>query len=234
VFRPVYPASLFEWLASISPDRNLAWDCATGNGQAARELARHFSKVIGTDASAAQIREATGPANAVFRTEPAEFSSLESGSVDLATVAQAYHWLDHPPFVREVARVVRPGGVLAIWAYQLALVSEPVDEVVLRLYDNPLGPYWPAERRLVESGYRDLEFPWAELDVPRFHMEMRWTFDAFIGYLRTWSACSRCLAATGIDAASVIEPELRAAWGDPGERVVRWPLSLRVFRIGSR
>ena len=41
-FRPHYPDELFEYLALISPRHELAWDCATGNGQAAVGLARHF------------------------------------------------------------------------------------------------------------------------------------------------------------------------------------------------
>ena len=232
-FRPEYPASLFVWLAEQSPARELAWDCATGNGQAARELAKHFARVIATDASAAQIREGVGPANVEFRAEPAETSSLASASIDLAAVAQAYHWLDHSAYQKEVRRVKRPGGVLAVWAYQLASVSPAVDAVVLRLYEDPLGPYWPPERRSVESGYRHLGFQWPELEAPPFHMEMRWGFEAFTGYLRTWSASSRHLAATGIDAVAVAGAELRAAWGAAGERAVRWPLILRVFRVGA-
>ena len=232
-FRPEYPSSLFRWLAELSPARELAWDCATGNGQAARELAKHFTRVIATDASAAQIREGVGPENVEFRTEPAETSSLESASIDLATVAQAYHWLDHSAYQREVRRVMRPGGVLAVWAYQLASVSPGVDTVVLRLYEDPLGPYWPPERRSVESGYRHVQFEWPELDAPLLHMEMQWTLETFVGYLRTWSASSRHLAATGIDAVAVAEAELRAAWGEPGNKAVRWPLILRVFRVGS-
>ena len=209
----------------------MAWDCATGNGQAARKLAKYFTHVIATDASAAQIREAEGPRNVTFRAEPAEASTLEAGSVDLATVAQAYHWLDHPRFVQEIRRVMRPGGMLAIWAYQLATVSTAVDEVVLRIYEDPLGPYWPPERRLVESGYRELQFPWPELSAPPFIMEAQWSFDAFAGYLKTWSACIRYRNATGIDAVADAEDELRAAWGETGEQTVSWPLIFRAFRV---
>ena len=57
-FRPRYPDKLFEYLASISPRHGLAWDCATGNGQAAVGLIRHFDSVIATDASARQIATA--------------------------------------------------------------------------------------------------------------------------------------------------------------------------------
>lgn len=229
-FRPVYPADLFDWLAEISPGRDLAWDCATGSGQAARGLARHFRKVIATDASAEQIRQAEGPANITFRTESAESASLDAGSVDLVSVAQAYHWFDHSAFLREIGRVLRPDGVLALWAYQLASVSPAVDAVVLRLYADELDAYWPPERRWVESGYRDFKFPWPDLPVPAFHMELEWGFEGFCGYLRTWSATRRHLAATGKDAVRAVEPELRSAWGSVAARTVRWPLNLRVFR----
>ena len=48
VYRPEYPAELYAWLGSLCQDKALAWDCATGNGQAAVALTNHFSYVIGT------------------------------------------------------------------------------------------------------------------------------------------------------------------------------------------
>jgi len=57
--RPHYPDELFEYLASIAPGRDLAWDCGTGNGQAALGLARHFNRVVASDASSEQIKQAT-------------------------------------------------------------------------------------------------------------------------------------------------------------------------------
>jgi len=57
-YRPRYPSDLFEYLASLLGGRDLAWDCAMGNGQAAVALAGHFNKVIATDASAAQLAHA--------------------------------------------------------------------------------------------------------------------------------------------------------------------------------
>ena len=56
--RPTYPDELFDWAASLAPDRSLAWDCACGSGQATAELARHFEHVIATDASGAQVAQA--------------------------------------------------------------------------------------------------------------------------------------------------------------------------------
>ena len=54
-FRPSYPDEMFEFLASLAPTRTLAWDCATGNGQAAISLSQHFTQVVAPDASDKQI-----------------------------------------------------------------------------------------------------------------------------------------------------------------------------------
>ena len=56
--RPGYPEVLFKFLSSITPGHNLAWDCATGSGQAAHGLVEYFHKVIATDASKRQIKNA--------------------------------------------------------------------------------------------------------------------------------------------------------------------------------
>lgn len=53
--RPTYPDSLFEFSNTVTPQKNLAWDCATGNGQAAIGISKFFKKVIASDASNNQI-----------------------------------------------------------------------------------------------------------------------------------------------------------------------------------
>src|SRR5690606_3306632 len=106
--RPGYPEALFEWLASQCEDRSLAWDCATGSGQAAIALARHFRQVIATDASAEQIANAGTAERVEYRVASAERSGLADESVDLVTVAQALHWFDIAAFHAEVKRVLKP------------------------------------------------------------------------------------------------------------------------------
>src|ERR1043166_2300026 len=109
-FRPGYPSELFEYLGSVAPSRTLAWDCATGNGQAALELAEVFDRVIATDASEKQIANAQPDARVEYRVAPAENSGLESGTVDLIMVAQALHWFDLPRFYDEARRVLKTDG----------------------------------------------------------------------------------------------------------------------------
>ena len=230
--RPTYPEALFDWLAAQCPRHERAWDAGCGNGQASLALAHRFRRVHASDPSAAQVAAAPDDARIAWRVEPAEACSLPDASVDLVTVAQAYHWFDHARFCAEVRRVLRPEGVVALWAYGLSKVTPAVDAVVLRLYDGALGPYWPPERRHVENGYRELPFPFTELAAPRFGMRQHWTLAQYLAYLGSWSASQRHLKDTGRDAVAEAADAMALAWGDPGQvQTVTWPLALRVGRL---
>ncbi len=229
-FRPHYPAALFDYLATLVPPTATVWDCAAGNGQATRGLARHFARVIATDASADQIASAPLLPNAEFRVALAEEPGLATGSVGLVTVAQALHWFDLPRFYAEVQRVLSPGGVLAVWAYGINRVEGPeVDAIVQDFYGNLLGPYWPPSRQLVESGYTTLPFPFAEILPPPFRMEVLWSLEHLLGYFSTWSATSRYIKATGRNPIPALAETLAPLWGTEPRRVT-WPLTLRVGR----
>lgn len=231
-YRPTYPAELFAWLAQQVPAHVLAWDCATGNGQAALGLAAHFEAVIATDASANQITSATAHPCVRYAVAPAEGSGIAAHSVDLITVGQALHWFDFPRFYAEAARVLKPKGVLAAWSYGLMQVSPAVDAAVWRLYEPIVGPCWPPERRYVEEQYRTLPFPLEEIAAPAFAMAAEWTLAQLTGYLGTWSAVQRYRQERGADPLALIADELAAAWGAAETlRHVRWPLFMRVGRF---
>ena len=233
--RPRYPDRLFEWLAEVSPGHELAWDCATGSGQAAVALAARFDRVLGTDASAAQIAAAQMHSRVEYRVAPAEASGLPDASADLVTVAQALHWFDRPPFYAEARRVLRPGGLVAAWTYGASVFDDPrADAAHRRFYSDTVGPFWPAERALVESGYRAIEFPFEEIDAPEFEMEAEWPLSSFLGYVGTWSAVTRFRRKRGYDPVAELGDELRRLWGNPETpRRIRWPLAMRVGRRES-
>jgi ubiquinone/menaquinone biosynthesis C-methylase UbiE len=227
-FRPRYPRKLFKYLGSVAPGRTLVWDCATGNGQAALELAEVFDRVIATDASEKQIANAQPDARVEYRVAPAENSGLESGTVDLIMVAQALHWFDLPRFYDEARRVLKPHGVLAASAYNLLTIAPAIDEVVNRYYFEVVGRFWPPERELVEK-FGQLPFPFPEIVAPAFEMIAQWNLAHLIGYLRSWSATQRFIAANDCDPLEIIAGDLGAAWGDAEQtRRVLWPLTLRV------
>jgi SAM-dependent methyltransferase len=233
-FRPTYPAALFDYLAATCRERNLAWDCACGSGQASPALAERFTRVIATDASASQIAVATPHPGIDYRIAPAEKSGLEARCADLVTVAQALHWLDLSAFYAEALRVLKPGGVLAVWSYGPVRCEQPaVDAMLTSYYVDVVGPYWPPERALVDSGYRTLPFPLPELDPPLFAMQHRWALEPLLGYVRSWSATSRYVTARGEDPVVALGARLREQWGDErGEQVIAWPLVLRLGIAG--
>jgi SAM-dependent methyltransferase len=229
-FRPGYPQELFNYLGGIAPSRQLAWDCGTGNGQAAIGLASVFDRVIATDASEKQISNAQPYDRVEYRVAPAQDSGIDSGTVDLIMVAQALHWFDLSRFYAEARRVLKPDGVLAASAYNLLHIGPAIDEVVNRYYYEVVGPFWPLERKLVEQ-FDDLPFPFQEIDSPKFEMTASWNLDHLVGYLRTWSSTQRFIAAKGSDPLKQIMDDLGAAWGTPEQtRNVVWPLTLRVGR----
>jgi len=231
-FRPHYPAELFDYLATLAPKDSMVWDCAAGNGQASYDLAVRFARVVATDASKEQIASAKPHPKIEFRAAPAEQSGLPDQSIGLITVAQALHWFDFDRFYAEAGRVLKPGGVLAAWAYGINTVEDDaVNQLVQDFYANVVGPYWPPERKLVEEGYCTIPFPFTEIAPPAIRMEARWTLAQLLGYFSTWSATNRCVKATGRNPLEPLAEALSPVWGDvESPRLVTWPLSLRASR----
>jgi ubiquinone/menaquinone biosynthesis C-methylase UbiE len=228
LYRPEYPDDLFAWLASLSAEKKLAWDCATGNGQAARQLAAYYDEVIATDGSKQQISHAEPTNNIRYHVARETNPLVPDASVDLVTVAQAIHWFDTDIFFDEVTRVLKPGGVLAFWGYNLLTISPEIDVIINRLYWQTLNGYWPAERKILEAGYQSFKLPFPETTALAFDMKQKWSLEQLLGYLNTWSAVKRYQADTQINPLDSAAKSLHAAWGSDAPKTVNWPLSIRV------
>ncbi len=230
-FRPRYPAALFDWLARLPSGRRLVWDVATGSGQAASMLAPHFDRVIASDVSIAQLRSRSRATGVHYLAEQGEISALMDQCADLVTVAQAYHWLDHPRFHVEVDRVLVPGGAFAVWCYGLLRVDPALDTAMAHFYEGTMGPYWPKQRIHVEQGYRHLEIPIAEVAAPPLSIEAEFTLPRLLGYVSTWSAVGRYIKVNGHDPLPAFGEQLASLWGDPSRsRKISWPISIRAGR----
>ncbi len=230
--RPTYPDALFAYLASAVPGHEVAWDCGTGNGQAATGLAPYFERVIATDASSEQISNAFPNPKVTYRVATAENAGIDPGSVDLVTVAQALHWFDLDAFYAAARRALKPGGALAVWAYSLCRVNPEVDKILYDFYFKGVGPFWPKERKLVDDGYRSIPFPFDEFQPPEFNITLNWKLEDVLSYLRTWSPTRRFIEANGYDPVDELETPLAAAWGDPSEvKMVQWPIFMRIGRV---
>jgi SAM-dependent methyltransferase len=231
-FRPVYPQALFEFLANTAKSHNLAWDCATGSGQAARGLVEYFDRVIATDMSAEQLRHAEPHPQITYRVAAAENSNIPSRSVDLITVAQALHWLSFESFFQEVCRVLKSGGLIAVWCYGPMQVNAAVDLIVRHYYKNIVGSFWPPERRYIDEKYQTVPFPFVELPAPEFIMRAEWNLNEFIGYLRTWSAAQRYQDKNAQDPLDLIRGKLAKAWSPAEQRLtIQWPVYLRLGTV---
>lgn len=228
-FRPTYPRALIDFAASLAPARRRAWDCATGNGQAALLLADRFEHVIATDASTQQLANAGAHPRVEYRLARAEESGLDEASIDLVTIAQAVHWFDLERFYAEVRRVLVQGGAIAMWCYELTEFEPRIDAAIHRFYSETVGPYWPPERGVIESGYRTLPFPFDEVATPKLAIESEMTLDETLGYLRTWSATRGFIEARGFDPVDAFAHELAPLWGPPSARKhARRPLHVRA------
>ena len=227
--RPSYPAQLFDWLASCVERRDLAWDAATGSGQAAIGLASRFARVVATDVSASQLSHAKPHPRIEYRVGSAEDSGLPASSVDVAVAAAAIHWFDLDRFYAEVGRVIRPGGVLAAWSYHVAHVSPPLGEILRPFYEGLVGPYFAAGARMVDARYTGLKLPGDELTPPPLSVSVRWSAEDVLRFIRTWSGVHAYVAAKNEDPVDRIATAIRDAFGDRAFDL-SFPLYIRAAR----
>lgn len=227
-YRPVYPPELFEYLASLCDIRETAWDCGTGNGQAAVELAPYFESVIASDPSEAQISNALPHPKVEYRVMPAERTDMLSGSLDLITVAQAMHWFDTDLFYEEVRRILKPSGIFTMWCYKFFEAAPEVDESVQRFYHEVVYEFWPPERKKVEDFYQSIPFPFNRIETPQFYMAQHWNLDDLMGYVYTWSATQRYLKKNDAGTLNDLRAELTGIWPTSADEEItfRWPIYL--------
>lgn len=229
-FRPTYPKALYDFVLKQVKNRDVAWDCATGNGQVARDLAKYFEKVSATDSSAKQLENAVPSGNIQYSLASAERTSFPDSSFDLITVGQAIHWFDIPRFYEEVFRVARPGAVIAVWGYSLLSVNSAMDAIISGFYKNIIGSYWDPERKLVDEQYKTIPFPFQEIAAPEFTFSFQWTLAELQGYLTTWSAVQKYIKARGANPVEKLIEQVRPLWKNE-KMEVRFPLFLRCGRI---
>lgn len=230
-YRPDYPAALFNFILQSVPHKNIAWDCATGNGQCAVALAKQFKKVIATDISSKQLTNAVRANNIEYALQPAEHTSIESNSIDLITVAQAIHWFDTEQFYTEAIRVAGNNAFIAVWCYSLLQINEPIDALINHYHFNTLAAYWDAERKFVDEGYKNIPFPFEKIKTPSFVIERYWTLDELEGYLYTWSAFNKYMAVNTGNPVKELIQSIARHWNANARQKVIFPIHLLFGKI---
>jgi len=231
-FRPHYPPEMIEYIVSLTANKKTALDVATGNGQVAAELARHFETVYATDISEKQLENATQANNLIYKAEPAERTSFEDGMFDLITVAQAIHWFDFDAFYKEISRILKPDGLFVVMGYGLLDTNPDSDAILRHFYHDITGPYWDPERRYLDENYKTIPFPFDEISTENFSNTFTWTFGQLTGYLNTWSAVQHYVKQNGTNPLNLIYDDLEKSWGKSDGRVT-FPLLLRLGKLKS-
>jgi ubiquinone/menaquinone biosynthesis C-methylase UbiE len=230
-FRPTYPNELYQFLLSLVKTKDKAWDCGTGNGQVAQELSKHFKEVYATDISEKQIKNAIQRANIFYKVESAERTSFLDKSFDLITVAQAIHWFDFDAFYKEVTRVIKPNGILAVIGYGLLSINKDTDAIINRFYREVTGPYWDKERKYIDEHYQTIPFPFKEIESPQLYNSYEWSLEQLIGFLDTWSAVQHFIKANKQNPVELVYKDLQQAWGINSTKTVRFPILLRIGKL---
>ena len=230
-YRPGYPENFYDFILNHVQNREAAWDCATGNGQTARELAKHFKNVFATDISKSQLNNAVEAEKIFYTLQPAEQTDFKENTFDLITVSQALHWLDTEKFYTEVKRVGKPDSLIAVWVYTPPGISPEIDELIkIKHYKETLGTYWDYERKHVDNNYATLPFPFAEIKVPLFQMTLYWSLDELKGYLNSWSALQKFIVANHYNPVDELMNMIQPFWKEEKMKIV-FPLHLRMGKI---
>jgi len=226
-FRPTYPAELYSFLISQVNERKHAWDCGTGNGQVAVELAKNFNRVDATDISSQQLNQAPKQKNIHYSVQPAEQTNFPDNRFDLITVAQAIHWFNIDEFYKEVIRTIKSGGCFAVIGYGLVETFPKADSILSHFYRDIVGPFWDYERRYLEEKYQTIPFPFREIKTPEFYSTFEWSFDQLIGYLGTWSSVQHYRNKKGDNPVDLIYEDLKTCWSGKIQ-TVKFPFFLRL------
>jgi len=229
-YRPQYPQQLFDFILKHVTAKQNAWDCATGNGQSAKVLAKHFENVMATDISQKQLDKAEYANNIQYTLQPAEQTNFADNSFDLVVVSQALHWFATEDFYKEVRRVAKPSSVFAAWSYSLLFISPEIDKLVRSYYIDIIGPYWDAERKYVDEEYTTILFPFDEIAAPKFDMRYYWNIEELEGYFNTWSALQKFITANDYNPVPGIIGRIKPHWTNE-KMEIRFPLHLRIGKV---
>jgi ubiquinone/menaquinone biosynthesis C-methylase UbiE len=227
--RPHYPDSLFQFIQSVAPNNRCAWDCGTGNGQAAVSLASYFTTVYASDPSSEQIAHSTKCRGVEYSIQPAEATNYPDNIFDAICVAQALHWFDLPVFFHEVQRVIKPNGVFAAWGYSWFSVTPEIDNIFRSVILDVIAPDWAPQNAILWRGYKDISMPFTLIPAPEFCIAESWSLHQLLAFVHSWSATRHCMKRIGIDFFNHAELELTKYWGPPeSPRNINMPLHLLV------
>ncbi|KAK3735583.1 hypothetical protein RRG08_038736 [Elysia crispata] len=205
--RPSYTEEVFhtvvEFCRESSPDLSLAVDVGCGPGMSTIGFATYFQKIIGVDISETQI--ACAPRNipnCEFKVGCAHnLQFITSGTVDLFCSGQSFHWLPQEETFAEADRVLKPGGTIAIFGYDLSTADVPEVQACIQKIWMKLIPFYPRDciQALHNLHTRNLPYP-DQTRTDELKLSRRCTVQQYVDFMKsTWPIRAHRLAHPGED-----------------------------------
>jgi ubiquinone/menaquinone biosynthesis C-methylase UbiE len=212
--RPSYPEEAIDWLADqldVGGDSTVL-DLGAGTGKLTRQFVERVARVIAVEPGPemlAQLRQVVPQAEALLGA--AEAIPLRDESVDAVVCGQSFHWFRRREAMREIRRVLRPGGGLGlIWNARDR--DDPLQAQVTRLL-QPFVP--PGREALPTTASRFVAEAFGELVTAEFRFEQELDADALTGRILSISF----VAAAEETRRRELERQLRALVAEHGGRV---------------
>src|SRR3989338_6897131 len=188
VYRRDYPDAVYEAIYRAVPSKDAhVLDVGCGTGLAASHLASYYRDVVGTDKEKEMVETAAKNAvgNVRYILAPAEQLPFPDHSLDLITVAQAFHWFDQPQAMKEMCRLLKPQGFVIIFRKQLSdrhkLIADFIYHVVKKYAVIPLGsPIQDDFFTALHAGFR-------KADRKEILFEDRHSLEEYLGFLKSHS-----------------------------------------------
>ncbi len=206
--RPHYDApfyqSIYDYHGASNGLTETAHDVATGPGQVAAELSRHFDHVVASDTNATHLAVAGHRLGPLVSSDqvtlvqcPAEevATAHPPGTVDLITAAECLPLIDAERALEAFATVLRPRGTLAIWFYGRPVFAEPeyataCQPLLASILDRSFGPLirggglqhragWKRATDRMTSFLDDVELPadvWGAVERRKWNAEFPMPF----------------------------------------------------------
>jgi len=232
LFRPTYGTEIYDFISDVVANKDLAWDCACGSGQATNELAKIFKNVVASDVDDNQLSNCTKFNNVKYLRCNEYNSYLKNESVDFVSVATGIHWLDTYKFYKETKRVLKKGGVLGVWGYTGVNIHPDIDPVLKSIVDEYLMPFYPDSIKIAFDKYTDVKLPFENIQSSNYEIRKIWDFSDFKNYILSFAAMQNYNAKMGECGFYRFENKILDAWGgDPNQKkTLKWEIITKFSR----
>ena len=196
-FHPAVYSTVVEKHTTTGGKLDTVLDLGCGPGTSTRMIAPYFAEAIGLDPSQGMIDTARAAGGTSSTSKPIiyELSTAEAmgsnlsppiqpSSIDLITASNAAHWFDMQQFWTNAARILKPGGSVALWCSGDIRVhrdmpnSEAIQTMMDDFFEKHLMPFYEPGNLMVRNRYVDLLLPWTlEEPVVEFDKETFWRKD---------------------------------------------------------